>query len=481
MRVQGSWYCRVGHGHLDKPDHDGGDSARLLGDMNSMGVEDLERRLRGLRTAGGKGNDDDVRWGGSIAPGGGFDRAGWSMDDLGEDLLYHVASYLPTLSDLSSLCSTSGRARRLLYGGGGEEGNARRSEDLLRGVFLRAFGSGGGGTASSWGGDALEQPDLSFRERWAAIRGLRWGLVRGSIVSPPPPLPPNDDNDNDLLLLRDTIGVLPEHDEGEAIYYDNPSRVTDIDAAYCNGYFGMCALRLPQPPNAGINWRPPIVVRGDFDGIRILGSTMSMFQCRRRQEPPIGGGGDEGDDGRGGGGGGDVCVVGDDDGGGQVLSLIHCDPSSMRAASPSAGDGRRNPPPCCFIGYASGRVAAVTATLTPESDGYAFAISGTHHAHESEVTDLTFVDCGMSPRDGGAPVLFSACCAGKVYFYPHAYDPDENFSMERSVLAFSNFYNCPIFSMVNILLSNVVVLSPPCLYWFDHSSFIVKHPCPPPR
>ena len=114
----------------------------------------------------------------------------------------------------------------------------------------------------------------------------------------------------------------------------------------------------------------------------------------------------------GGGGGGDLCVVGDDDGCGQVLSLIHCDPLSVRAyapTSPAAGDGRRNPPPCCFIGYASGRVAAVTATLAPEGDGYAFAISGAHHAHESEVTDLTFVDCGMSPRDGRAPVLFSAC------------------------------------------------------------------------
>jgi len=62
-------------------------------------------------------------------------------------------------------------------------------------------------------------------------------------------------------------------------------------------------------------------------------------------------------------------------------------------------------------------------------------------------------------------VFFSACCAGKVHFYPHAYDPDGN-----SVLAFSNFYNCPILSMVNILPSNVFVLSSPCIYRFDHPS-----------
>jgi hypothetical protein len=112
-----------------------------------------------------------------------------------------------------------------------------------------------------------------------------------------------------------------------------------------------------------------------------------------------------------------------------------------------AADGLCNSSPCCFIGYASGRVAAVSATLTPGGDGYAFAIAGSHHAHDSEVTDLTFVNCGSSPHD--VPVLFSACCAGKVYFYPHALN--QNFSLEQSVLAFSNFYSCPIFSMVNIV------------------------------
>jgi hypothetical protein len=67
---------------------------------------------------------------------------------------------------------------------------------------------------------------------------------------------------------------------------------------------------------------------------------------------------------------------------------------------------------------------------------------------------LTFVDCGMSPRNGGAPVLFLACCASKIYFYPHAYNHDKNFRMERLVLAFSNFYNYLIFSIVNMSMSN---------------------------
>jgi hypothetical protein len=430
MRVQGSWYCRIGHGHLDKPDHDGGNSADPLLELSRMGEDELVRRLGGLRR--GKG-DDDIRRGGKVALVGGFEGTGWSMEDLSEDLLYLIASFLPSLVDLISLCSTSVRSRRLLNGGG----SVRRSEDLLRGVFLRAFGRGGNG--ASWGGAALEQLDLSWRDRWAMIRGLRRGLVRGLIA--PPALSP-DENASALRpsRLNDRISILPEHDEREAIYYDNPSHA-DPDAAYCNGYFGMSALRLPRPPNAGPDWRPPIVVRGDFDGIRILSSTSSLF---RRGEPPIGGGFWNGDNSTR-APGEDFCVVGDDEGGGQVLSLIHCGLSLTRSVAIPSG----NPTPCCFIGYASGRVAAVSATLTLGGDGYAFAIAGTHHAHDSEVTDLTFVDCGSSPRDGGSPVLFSACCGGKVYFYPHALK--QNFSLEHSVLAFTNFYDCPIFSLVNAI------------------------------
>lgn len=65
---------------------------------------------------------------------------------------------------------------------------------------------------------------------------------------------------------------------------------------------------------------------------------------------------------------------------------------------------------------------------------------------------MTFVNCGQYPHEN-VPVLFSACCAGKVYFYPHALDADHNYSLKHSVLAFSNFYECPIFSMVRIYLT----------------------------
>jgi hypothetical protein len=136
----------------------------------------------------------------------------------------------------------------------------------------------------------------------------------------------------------------------------------------------------------------------------------------------------------GGGGNGDLCIVSNNEGGGQVLSLIHC--TAYNAAPfPAAGNRCTKPPSCCFIGYASSRVAAIVV-ITLEGNEYVFAISRTHHAHESKVTDLTFVNCGMSPRNRGAPVLFLACCAGKIYFYPHTYNPDKNFSTERLVLAF---------------------------------------------
>ena len=47
-------------------------------------------------------------------------------------------------------------------------------------------------------------------------------------------------------------------------------------------------------------------------------------------------------------------------------------------------------------------------------------------SHESEVTDMLFVNCSSSGKD--VQILFSACCAGKVYFYPNALDPDQNSS-----------------------------------------------------
>ncbi|KAL7545746.1 hypothetical protein ACHAWF_009099 [Thalassiosira exigua] len=435
-RVQGAWFCRILKGHVDKRDHDGGDSAERsispdsaesLAECFRASVEELEERLRSL-SSGARGKE------GEDAPLATRHGSGWSVDALGDELLHHVASLVPTLSQLAALCGTCRRGRRLLH-------RSVHSEDLLRGVFLRAFGERG--TRGNF------ETDLTWRQRWGLVRGLRAGMTGNNGAGE---LRPADDR-----LLRDTIAVLPPRDEGEAIHYDNPGLAADSEEAHCNGYFLMEALRgLPPPPRAGADWRPPVMLLGDFSGVRIFPSRAALL---RPVEDEEGGGsdgignGDENDnagsDRDAYGDGGDqprFISVGDDEGGGQVLSLLHCE--LPRGSSDTyAGGGSR---PCCFIGYASGRVAAIAATPTAAGDQYTFAISGFCDAHESEVTALTVVDCGS--RGDAQPVLFSACCAGKVRFYPHSFEPSCGSTLDVSVPAFSNYYDCPIFSMASTVI-----------------------------
>ncbi|KAL7533642.1 LOW QUALITY PROTEIN: hypothetical protein ACHAXR_005360, partial [Thalassiosira sp. AJA248-18] len=397
-RVQGHWFCRITHGHLDKPDYDGGNSAECLIELFRCSVEELEEKLWALLPGGKKKKESRTKKG--------FESEEWSMNVLSEDLLYMIASFLPSLSQLASFCKTSKRGQYLLH-------CSVHSEKLFRGVFLRTFGEQG--TRGNF------EQNLSWRERWFMIRDLRRGLVEKSL-RPPTAV---------MHQLRETVGILHPQEEREAIFYDNPS-YADLDRAQCNGYFGMEILHLPRPPNAGPDWQSPIVLSGDFNGIRVFTSLSELFYERSP-------GGDD-DQHR-------FLSVGDDEGGGQVLSLIHCDLDHTLLKA-DQGEGC---PPCCFIGYASGRVSALSATLTSEGDKYDFAITGRHHAHDSEVTALTFVDCSSSPGCD-VPVLFSACCAGKVYYYPNALNAAKKFSLEQSVLAFSNFYDCPIFSMASTVI-----------------------------
>ena len=422
QRVQGHWYCRITHSHLDKPDYDGGNSAGSLAELFRCGVNELEERLWNLQSTGRKKRSADeslLSQGRKMGPVGFEGTDGWSMNVMSEDLLFHIASFLPSLSQLTSFCRASKRGQDLLY-------RSVHSEKLFRGVYLRSFGKQGMGKIFEG------ENNLSWKERWVLLRDLRRGLVKKTLRPPSAISQP----------LRDSVGVLHPLEERDALYYDNPEYVLDPDRATCNGYFGMEILNLPRPPNANESWEPPVALLGDFNGIRIFSSLQELFY---QSNNTVNGGNVS-----------DVWMrnnqnrflsLGDDEGGGQVLSFIHCDLN--HAAIQSQSDGSK--PPCCFIGYMSGRVAAVSATLSAEKDKYEFTISGTHHAHDSEVTALSFVNCS-STRGCDEPVLFSACCGGKVYLYPNACDPAKNFSLEQSVVAFSNYYDCPIFSMTSTVI-----------------------------
>lgn len=110
------------------------------------------------------------------------------------------------------------------------------------------------------------------------------------------------------------------------------------------------------------------------------------------------------------------------------------------------------PHPCFFIGYASGRVSAVTAKIARCGQKYDFCISGFCDAHENEVTSLAFVvNFDREGRPCGK-ALHSACGGGDVYCYPDALNPEKNVSMEDSTLVFSS--NTPIFSMASTIIQS---------------------------
>ncbi len=399
QRVQGPFYCRIAHEHLDVPDYDGGNSYECLRDLFKCSVDDLvERHVELLYGGEGSRKRKAIEPTPSVLDGLDDDNIS-SMDLMSEEVLLQIALFIPNLSCLISFCKTSKRMQKLLY-------TSVHSEKLFRGPFLQTFGKSG--MIGNF------EMNLSWRERWRMIYGLRRGLVHQHSSDM---LSLNDTRAN-LLRPRQTIGVLSQAEENSALFYDNPDWNFTDDSS--NGYFGMKVLHLPPPPNAANNWQPPVVCHGDFNGIKMFNSVSSIFENQNAQPRFV--------------------SLGDDEGGGQALAIIQCD------VSPLKNEQTNRSQPSFFIGFASGRVAAVNATIAECGQKYNFCISGFHDAHEHEVTSLVFVNSISSGGKCGK-LLYSACGGGQVYCYPNALCPAHNFSMEESVLAFSS--NVPIFSMAS--------------------------------
>ena len=298
QRVQGVYYCRLKHCHLEVPDYDGGNSAKCLKELFRKSVEELERIQRSyLGDEHESFSSTDI-----VAMNHG---KSWSLDNLNEDLLLQIASYIPTLKYLIMFCETSKRGHTLLA-------NPTHSEALFRRLHHKKYG--GRGTQGKY------DTSISWKDRWAMIYSFRKSLQHPSKLGIP-------SNHN----LRRTIGVLSEQDEQDAIFYDNP-QYGDPERALCNGYFGMHILQLPPPPNSTENWQPPVLLHGDFNGIRIFNSLHDAIRPTNGDREQIA----------------PYVSLGNDEYGGQVLSIIHYDDEKSCINSP-----------CCFLGYASGRVAAV--------------------------------------------------------------------------------------------------------------------------
>jgi WD40 repeat protein len=396
QRVQGPFYCRIAHEHLDVPDYDGGNSYECLRELFKCSVDNLAERQRDL-VYGSEG--DRKRKATESTPMLEVledDRC--SMDLMSEEVLVQIALFIPNIHRLVSFCQTSKRMQKLLY-------TSVYSEKLFRGLFLQTFGKSG-----IFGNFEL---NLRWRERWGMIYGLRRGFIHQLRHET---LPLNNARGN-LFRTRQTLGVLSNYEETSALFYDNPVFNTSEDLS--NGYFGLKILHLLPPPNVAVDWKPPVVCYGDFNGIKIFYSVNAMFENQNGQSR--------------------FESLGDEEGGGQVLTLVQCE------ASPSIYEQTKRVQPSFFIGYASGRVAAVTATIADCGQKHKFCISGFNDAHENEVTSLVFVDCNKHGKV--CKLLYSACGGGQVHCYPNALCPENNFSMEESVVAFSS--NCPIFSMAS--------------------------------
>ena len=220
-------------------------------------------------------------------------------------------------------------------------------------------------------------------------------------------------------IMDTSVGVLRWEKEEAALFEDNP-QIAPVDREISKGYTGLQALNsLPKPPNSGNGWEIPLLLYGDFDGIKLYDSTAD-FLCGKRRA---------------------YISMGEEHG--QVTTVVVC---KFIEDSESAENA-----PCCFIGYESGCVAALTATLCDEGSSYNFFVERHRHVHNSRVSALTIMDCKSSSNSSHPDtVLLSACYDGQVFYYPNSLNPDSSFDLTHT-LAFSNAHpdTCPILTMTS--------------------------------
>ncbi|KAL7456820.1 hypothetical protein ACHAWC_008694 [Mediolabrus comicus] len=135
QRVQGPFYCRIAHEHLDVPDYDGGNSYECLRDLFKCSIDDLVERQDELLYGDG---DNRKRKATELCPTLDVldDNSQCSMDLMSEEVLLQIALFIPNIKCLIYFCKTSKRLQNLLY-------KSVHSEMLFRGVFLQAFGNRG--------------------------------------------------------------------------------------------------------------------------------------------------------------------------------------------------------------------------------------------------------------------------------------------------------------------------------------------------
>lgn len=189
-----------------------------------------------------------------------------------------------------------------------------------------------------------------------------------------------------------------------------------MDRDVSKGYVGLQALNnLPKPSNADVGWEPPLLLYGDFEGIKLYESANGLMSGKRRA----------------------YLSIGEEHG--QVTAMVSC-------KFIEANDAKS---PCCFLGYDSGAVATLSASLSEDESSYHFAIECHTKAHDSKVSAMTIVSCKSNEGYPGN-VLMTACYGGQVFYYPDSLNPNSKYDLKPAP-AFSNSHPdlCPILSMTS--------------------------------
>lgn len=316
-----------------------------------------------------------------------------SMDDLNEDVLHHILSFVPSARSLSQFALTSKRACHMVY----DDSSTTTSDDLFDTLYEQAYGSSTTTAAGSSNRTFLR----GGKEKFKSLQRLRESIVHtGRRLLDDEEEQQGEEETTVPPPRRTSLGILADVEEVEALFYDHGYLYPDEDdnnvAAhqYCLGYFNCREL-----PNSG-----PVVIWGDFNGVRIAPSLDHLLLLEDKDTdtttPPH----PEDETFQ-------FQTVGD---GSQVLAVLIPPPPPPVVANKGSSSSSF----FFFLGCASGILLSIDVVVT--NDGaHIYTTKSTSSLHSNEVTALAL----WPMHDKGtnnASWLVSSCVGGKVCLYPHA-------------------------------------------------------------
>mmetsp|Transcript_17674 Transcript_17674/g.24568 ORF Transcript_17674/g.24568 Transcript_17674/m.24568 type:complete len:656 (-) Transcript_17674:1899-3866(-) len=279
-----------------------------------------------------------------------------SMDDLNDDVLHHILSFISSAQCLARFALTSRRVCHCVY-------DAKASSSLFDKLYEKSFGR------------CSRTFLLGGRRKYESLHRLRQCLRYAADLEKKKPLDHS---------RRRSIGVLSSTEESEAILYDSPHLNQTVDVAHCIGYFS--CQELPTGP---------VVITGDFNGIRIAPSLNALLEEKR-----------EGGEDR------KVPAILKND---SLFQTIAGDSQVLAVVMPERVKGSSSY--FFFLGFALGPVMAVQVDIGDDGKHTFTTKSISEGFHSNEVAALTLLPMD---DDDETYCLISGCVDGQIYFYAHS-------------------------------------------------------------